>query len=455
MPRPSLNSSKTGLVGESRKASNKSLKFKKSISTASGKCNSKSPDRLVGGADAPIETEDATEEVTQETLHEATQETVQETVHETVHETTTSTEQNGQITFPSGPCCSCLGQEPGSTGDKKVDEMIDYVHQNLQEAGKALATLSENFEHETKLMFVDILGKIQQWTSLVQNKLDLCKADIEALRKELMARACEIANLRKLLAECREREAAQKQVTHTVAQEEVTHTPEAQKTETVHEPVHEPKEVEKVVEKEEVKEKVEEKEVEEKADTKIEIVCTDAAIQSIMKDKDRMRREMELEAEIDRLRKENERIIKERAEYENAIQRALLRGVSSLNVEALRVLRCPPIPCCSPCAPCPATAMKPSVCKKDSRSTSKGHGMQRSCNRKNGAQEVCSHTIKRPCDSPCCFSKNRKSVSNNSMILLLHRDDTENICSTKSTVPPVCGSPMMKKIEIPPCPRFI
>lgn len=29
--------------------------------------------------------------------------------------------------------------------------MIDDVHQNLQEAGKALATLSENFEHESKV----------------------------------------------------------------------------------------------------------------------------------------------------------------------------------------------------------------------------------------------------------------------------------------------------------------
>lgn len=61
----------------------------------------------------------------------------------------------------------------------------------------------------------------------------------------------------------------------------------------------------------------------------------------------------QLEAEIARLKKENQRIVKERAEYENAIQRALLRGVSCLNVEALRVLRSPPIPCCTPCAPCP------------------------------------------------------------------------------------------------------
>lgn len=62
---------------------------------------------------------------------------------------------------------------------------------------------------------------------------------------------------------------------------------------------------------------------------------------------------IQLESEINKLREENERIMQERVDYENAIQRALLRGVSSLNVEALRVLRCPPIPCCSPCAPCP------------------------------------------------------------------------------------------------------
>lgn len=66
-----------------------------------------------------------------------------------------------------------------------------------------------------------------------------------------------------------------------------------------------------------------------------------------------------MECEIDCLKKENERLMKEKIDYENAIQRALLRGVSSLNVEALRVLRCPPIPCCSPCAPCPLSFIPP------------------------------------------------------------------------------------------------
>jgi len=35
--------------------------------------------------------------------------------------------------------------------DRKVDEIIEYVHQNLEEAGKALATLGENFEHDLKV----------------------------------------------------------------------------------------------------------------------------------------------------------------------------------------------------------------------------------------------------------------------------------------------------------------
>ena len=43
-----------------------------------------------------------------------------------------------------------------------------------------------------KLMFVDILGRIKQWSGIVQNKLDACKNEIGNLRKELLARACEI-----------------------------------------------------------------------------------------------------------------------------------------------------------------------------------------------------------------------------------------------------------------------
>lgn len=45
-------------------------------------------------------------------------------------------------------------------------------------------------------MFVDILGRIKQWSGIVQNKLDACKNEIGNLRKELLARACEMEALK-------------------------------------------------------------------------------------------------------------------------------------------------------------------------------------------------------------------------------------------------------------------
>lgn len=53
-----------------------------------------------------------------------------------------------------------------------------------------------------------------------------------------------------------------------------------------------------------------------------------------------------------RLRNENERIKRDHTEYENEIQRALLEGVSSLNTEALKVLRNSPFNYYKPCQPC-------------------------------------------------------------------------------------------------------
>lgn len=41
-------------------------------------------------------------------------------------------------------------------------------------------------------MFVDILGRIHQWSGIVQNKLHACKDHVDNLRKELLARTCEI-----------------------------------------------------------------------------------------------------------------------------------------------------------------------------------------------------------------------------------------------------------------------
>lgn len=45
-------------------------------------------------------------------------------------------------------------------------------------------------------MFVDILGRIQQWSGIVQNKLDYCKNEVNNLGKEFLARACEVADLK-------------------------------------------------------------------------------------------------------------------------------------------------------------------------------------------------------------------------------------------------------------------
>lgn len=53
-----------------------------------------------------------------------------------------------------------------------------------------------------------------------------------------------------------------------------------------------------------------------------------------------------------RLRAVNERMRRDHNEYEAAIERALLQGVSSLNAEALKVLRNPPFICYRPCEPC-------------------------------------------------------------------------------------------------------
>ncbi|KAK1131598.1 hypothetical protein K0M31_017890 [Melipona bicolor] len=497
MFRPSLNTSKNrNGVDENRKPSNRVLKFKKSLIATSHKFNSpmKNLDRLVGGADAPNKREE---------VPKLAEETVEQT--EAVEAASTAKMEDGKSIRTAGPCCICMSQVSESTGDQKVDEMIDYVHHNLQEVGKALVSLGENFEHDSKLMIADIFGRIQQWIRLVQNKLDICKNEIEALRKELTARTCEIENLRKLLAECQEREKleATTQTVETSRVTEISVEPEnrsvieeARKEEVAMEHIKklkEPEEKEKEKEDSErvikedservikedservikedservIKEKTERVIKEDtgriiKEPKEIEIISTDAAFQSTLKDKDTLRREIELEAEIARLRKENERIIKERAEYENAIQRALLRGVSSLNVEALRVLRCPPIPCCTPCAPCPASAMEPIVpCKKDNASA----GLTKSCvtqltgnSGRNTVREQGSYTVKkRPCASPCCSAgKSRKPASNSSMLFLLHQGDMENIC-TSNNIPmsQVCGSPVMKKIEIPPCPRFI
>lgn len=310
---------------------------------------------------------------------------------------------------------------------------------------------------QLKLIFVDILGRIQQWSGIVQNKLEGCKKDIELIRKELIARVCEINNkereiaaLKAQVADCelREKETARALLDRSTllqAAEErpiERREPDAVEGDTT---IGEQSAVEQHTTRESVTEDTSERSTRE------------PAVQSSEEDDDRLRREIELKAEITQLRKENQRILKERADYENAIQRALLRGVSSLNVEALRVLRCPPIPCCSPCAPCPV-APEPVPCRntKDVRRTcNDGQRNGTSACNASGKRNQGGWTLKRPCGSPCCSAgKNRKSTAN-SLLFLLHQGDAENVCGSNDTpLPSVCGSPILKKLEIPPCPRF-
>lgn len=63
-------------------------------------------------------------------------------------------------------------------------------------------------------MFIDILGRIKQWTGIVQNKLDACKNEIGNLRKELLARACEMdIRTREMDVKTREMEDLKVQIT--------------------------------------------------------------------------------------------------------------------------------------------------------------------------------------------------------------------------------------------------
>ncbi|XP_029169322.1 uncharacterized protein LOC114939227 [Nylanderia fulva] len=372
-----------------------------------------------------------------------------------------------------------------------------------------------------KLIFVDILGRIKQWSGIVQNKLEGCKNEIDNLRKELLARACEMD------VKMREIEDLKAQITDY--QNASLLDGELKKNHKAVKPDHKEeigykkddsiaenrKEIYKA--KDQIKEGDDEENAKEarindqriEGDAKIldKIKDTVRFVDQIndkgekvnekkrelmeriideegeefarkrgIKDNDqkestyvtmapltvqeKTKRESELESEVSQLRKEYNRVIKERAEYENAIQRALLRGVSSLNVEALRVLRCPPIPCCTPCAPCPATAgiippepvVPCSVKNVRRRPESAAATMSNAKAReRNGDQADC--TTKRPCASPCCIAgRNRKSVDS-SMIFLLRQGNTGNLHDEEAATP-VCGSTIVRKIELPSLRRF-
>lgn len=358
-------------------------------------------------------------------------------------------------------------------------------------------------------MFVDILGRIHQWTGIVQNKLDVCKNEVNNLRKELLARTCEIdvktrevADLKAQIADyqnskmvserieeeenIREKQAERPLKTRLMAEDAqaISDKKTAIKKDAVRvrkkipkdrrdvevaedeEEVVEDEDIEEVVEKgrEKIsrKRRYDEKERNDEEERDDDISYPSIAVQTIVQEKERMKRESELESEVTRLRKENDKIIKERAEYENAIQRALLRGVSSLNVETLKVLRCPPISCCTTCAPCSTAASIPSEsivqCPAKSAKKRPGPVATTVCskilhdkNGRNGDQTYC--TTRQSSVNPCCFmGKSRKSIDSN--MIFLRQGDAGKLYAPDEEETPICGSPITKRIEIPPLPRF-
>ncbi|XP_070170954.1 uncharacterized protein PF3D7_1120000 [Polyergus mexicanus] len=384
-------------------------------------------------------------------------------------------------------------------------------------------------------MFIDILGRIKQWTGVVQNKLNGCKNEIGNLSKELLARACEMdIKTREMDVKTREMEDLKVQIidyqnalqlngeslkkdnnkvrpeqeeekkiqaeeflaedakeiknikdtvriVDQIKEEDEENNAEGAEAINHQETIRDAKEIDRIKKNvikniikntvqaadqtdEEVKRAIDmaaPTTVQEKTKQEPEL---ESEITQLRKEYDRVqektKRESELESEITQLRKEYDRVIKERAEYENAIQRALLRGVSSLNVEALRVLRCPPIPCCAPCAPCPATAgiipTEPVVlcpaknAKRRSGSAAATASSAKVPRDRNGDQT--NYTTKWPCASPCCLAGRNRKSANGSMIFLLRQGNGENLRDEDIT--PVCGSTVVKKIELPSLRKF-
>ncbi|XP_025267082.1 merozoite surface protein 1-like [Camponotus floridanus] len=355
-------------------------------------------------------------------------------------------------------------------------------------------------------MFVDILGRIKQWSGIVQNKLDACKNEIGNLHKELLARACEMDVLKaqiteyqnpslldesskknhKIIRPEQEKEnkkihaenslAEDKKITNkdivqvvdqiekgdeerteevriinqTLNYQEIKNTIQITDQTDEEVKIKMKEERARIVDKENEEEPVLKKEIKED-----QIEATMAAPTTVL---NKTKRESELESEITLLRKEYNRVIKERAEYENAIQRALLRGVSSLNVEALRVLRCPPIPCCIPCAPCPATAgiippepVVPCPAKSAKRRSGSTTATMNNATVPRDSDQINCRT-KRPCNSPCCFVDRSRKSADGSMIFLLRQDNERNLRDEDAI--PICGSTIVKKIELPPLRRF-
>ncbi|XP_008213479.1 uncharacterized protein LOC100679789 [Nasonia vitripennis] len=374
-----------------------------------------------------------------------------------------------------GPVDLYSGQALPSTGDPRVDEMLDCSLHNLSEANLALTSLSENLEHELKLSLVELMNRTRKWTSLVENKIEWSRKDILNLHQELAKIMASLKESRRESSMLRDQltssEAAKSMADSSMNEKmrngqmfdntgqllAVSGLPSAQST--GHDQQHQSA-VPSSVRSAQLEHHQSAGLISPRSQSRSHIMSaalakqtpgslSPAELATVHAEEERLQSCCaELEAEVQELRKENERIVKERAEYENAIQRALLKGVSSLNVEALKVLRCSPIPnCCTPCPPSSTIepVSKPRDCSttlhcggtkssngNENKACNNGRSVTAAssgCRSHNGSREALysgNGNGRRVCPSAGHHQerKQRKSRDNN-MLLLLHQKDAE------------------------------
>ncbi|XP_014219331.1 uncharacterized protein LOC106647438 [Copidosoma floridanum] len=352
-----------------------------------------------------------------------------------------------------------------STGDPRVDEMLERALHNLEEASKALASLGENVEHELKLFLVELMRRTRGRMCQVEGKIDWARRDILDLHKELSARVAALEESRRESAELRERLAtAEKSLSDTkngpTKQEGLDgNAGEMAKSMS-------PSQACSIQSKQRLAGSKQPSRCESRI---LQPDCPGAPVDAATMRAEAERLQQccaEMEEQVLCLRKENEKIVKERAEYENAIQRALLKGVSSLNAEALKVLKvtpvapnCPPgspsttiepvpkMQCPSAPSPCPAYSPPSGSCPPcPPYPPMNDNGCGTKYGSRNNSRETLHNNGQGRRGCPSSGHSERKSRRSShrdagSMLLVLHQKDVENFGIPSGNVRCCTGTP--------------
>lgn len=101
--------------------------------------------------------------------------------------------------------------------------------------------------------------------------------------------------------------------------------------------------------------------------------------------------------------------------------------------------------------PCPAKSVKkrPTIAATTVCNTKISHDR----NGRNGDQAAYC-TMRESYINPCFAGKSRKSADGNNMIFLLRQGDTGKLCAPDEKEASICGSPVTKRIEVLPLPKF-